>query len=79
MVRWFNRYEPFHEKLISYQDTEAHSGTIYKAAGWVAESTSAPRIRNHKRLRGLERGGEADAAGKVRWAIGLKQKNGGKL
>lgn len=27
-------------KLISYQDTDAHKGTIYKAAGWTMEYAS---------------------------------------
>jgi len=26
--------------LISYQDTDVHSGTIYKASGWIAANTS---------------------------------------
>jgi hypothetical protein len=29
------------ERLISYQDTEAHTGCIYRAAGWVMVDTTA--------------------------------------
>ena len=30
------------QRLISYQDSDVHQGTIYKAAGWVACNTSKP-------------------------------------
>lgn len=36
MVRDIRRLFPDCERVISYQDTEVHSGTIYKAAGWEA-------------------------------------------
>ncbi len=32
-------------KLISYQDLEAHTGTIYKAAGWKHAENFKPRAR----------------------------------
>lgn len=34
MSRLIRNGESSLERLISYQDTEAHSGTIYRAAGW---------------------------------------------
>lgn len=76
MVRWFQRYEPEHEKLISYQDTEVHTGTIYRAAGWIPEWTTQARIRNRSGLRaGTTRkyrsnlnGEHIDAVSKIRWA-----------
>lgn len=34
MVRLIRKRFPDIERLISYQDTEVHSGTIYKASGW---------------------------------------------
>jgi len=40
MVRHIRRYHPNINKLISYQDTEVHSGTIYAAGNWSLESTS---------------------------------------
>ena len=29
-----------YRRLISYQDTKVHNGTIYKASGWIATNTS---------------------------------------
>ena len=81
MARWFQRHEPSVDKLISYQDTSVHQGTIYKAAGWVAAHESTPRTRDRSGLRAnttrLYRwnvnGADADAAAKVRWEKGLKR------
>lgn len=38
MAKLIKRKLPNVEMLISYQDTEVHAGTIYKAAGWVQGS-----------------------------------------
>lgn len=35
MARLIRKARPEVERLISYQDTEIHTGGIYKAAGWV--------------------------------------------
>lgn len=35
MTRLLRRERPHLERLISYQDTEAHTGAIYRAAGWT--------------------------------------------
>lgn len=42
MVRELRRREPGVERLISYQDCEVHSGTIYRAAGWSPVETLTP-------------------------------------
>lgn len=76
MVEWFRANYPEREKCISYQDTAVHAGTIYKAAGWIAEYRSLPRVRDRSKLRaGTTRayrsslnGVEPDASAKVRWA-----------
>lgn len=76
MAQWFKVHCPEREKLISYQDTAVHLGTIYKAAGWIAEYESQPRIRDRSKPRvGTNRmyrsninGVEADAVAKIRWA-----------
>lgn len=39
-----NRF-PDVERLISYQDLQAHNGTIYKAAGWQCAEGYKPRAR----------------------------------
>ena len=80
MVRWFKKNAPDRERLISYQDTAVHQGTIYKAAGWTAEYVSQPRIRDRsgnragtsRKYRWNTNGIEADASAKVRWEIPLK-------
>ena len=55
---------PHITRLISYQDTEVHAGTIYKASGWTAVArnkgaswTTETRNRNK----------EQSTADKVRW------------
>lgn len=62
--------------LISYQDEEVHTGTIYLAAGWRSEHRTAPRVRDRSgsrpsgRLYRTSINGEApDVAGKIRWGI----------
>ena len=75
---WMLRY--FREHIgtghcISYQDTEVHSGTIYRAAGWEVEHVSHARARDRAPLRaGTKRlyrsnlnGAVPDSAPKVRW------------
>ena len=76
MVRWFAEHEPQCEKLISYQDTVVHTGTIYKAAGWTPEWTTVARVRDRSKPRvGTNRayrkninGVSVDAVSKIRWA-----------
>jgi len=55
-------------RLISYQDTESHCGTIYKASGWhkandpiVMDWTTSKRKRNPAQ----------SSAPKIRWEINL--------
>lgn len=82
MVRWFRKNYPQCEKLISYQDTAVHTGTIYRAAGWKAEWVTQKRIRNRSKNRvGTTRsyrsnlnGVETDAVSKIRWAIEISPK-----
>jgi hypothetical protein len=79
MVRYFKTHCPDREKCISYQDTAVHEGTIYKAAGWVAEHESKTRVRDRSKNRvGTDRayrsnlnGVDADSAAKIRWGISL--------
>jgi hypothetical protein len=53
MAMLIKRKFPFVKKLISYQDTEVHKGTIYKASGWVighlhkGGSWRRPNSKNH--------------------------------
>lgn len=79
-LAWMTRQLPTsHEKAISYQDTEVHTGTIYKACGWNPAFLSKGRVRNrHKPRVGTNRpyrqdinGVTAAMAPKVRWEIEL--------
>jgi len=40
MARMIRKDLPDVKHLISYQDTEVHTGTIYKAAGWIKGNVS---------------------------------------
>lgn len=71
MVRLIRKRYPNIKRLISYQDTEVHTGTIYKASGWknTAESagtswTTASRSRNK----------DQTTSKKVRWELGMTSK-----
>lgn len=64
MAMQIKRKWPHIERLVSYQDCEVHTGTIYAAAGWKAEAEnkSGDWIRKNRDRR------EAQAPGmKVRW------------
>jgi len=79
MVKYFKINRPDIIKLISYQDTAVHLGTIYKASNWYVDFIGAERIRNRSKPRiGTNRayrsnlnGIEVDASKKIRWAIDL--------
>jgi hypothetical protein len=57
------------KRLISYQDTGAHQGTIYKAAGWLATCKSEYVSWEHhsKRPGSMEQ----STADKVRWECAI--------
>lgn len=73
MARWIKR-ETTCRHLVSYQDIDVHTGTIYKAANWHVGAVSKPRQRD--RSKGLvarssyrtDANGAAPAgSGKLRW------------
>jgi hypothetical protein len=75
MLAFFRKECPDRERLISYQDTSVHLGTIYKAAGWTAAHISKARQRDRSKPRNGSRrfyrtsinGQAPDASEKVRW------------
>ncbi len=79
MRRWFLSNCPERERMISYQDCDVHTGTIYKAAGWTAAYVSKARIRDRsKPRRGTRRdyrsnsnGSAPDGSEKIRWEMTL--------
>tara|TARA_R110002153_G_scaffold41774_1_gene119047 strand:- start:3 stop:575 length:573 start_codon:yes stop_codon:yes gene_type:complete len=50
--------------LISYQDTEVHKGTIYKASGWKAVSRNKGTSWTNKKR---QRNKEQSLSDKIRW------------
>lgn len=57
-------------KLVSYQDTEVHTGTIYKAANWKLEATTQYIPWNtSQRLRSAK---VQSKAAKNRWVYDLR-------
>ena len=80
MIRELKR-EARWSKAISYQDTEAHSGTIYRATGWIPASRSQSGIgwqrsgmKPHWR-RWCRSNAEQSAAPKVRWEYILRHED----
>ena len=78
MVRFFRQHYPARERCISYQDTQVHNGTIYRASNWTAAYRGQERIRDRSKPRCNSNGRmyrwningiEADKAAKIRWEI----------
>jgi hypothetical protein len=72
MVRMIRKKMPEIVRCISYQDTDAHEGTIYKASGWIAGKVVSD---TNWGLRSSEHGRKRNpvvAPGiKVRWELPL--------
>ncbi len=68
MVRELRRREPGVERLISYQDCEVHSGTIYRAAGWSPVETKTPGKWTNRKHGDRTAG---HIAKKIRWELAL--------
>jgi len=59
-------------RLISYQDTAVHLGTIYKAANWRLANLQEEEVKwNGPRVRNQEQ----STAPKARWEMELKRRN----
>jgi len=61
MVRDIRTRFPAIERLISYQDCDAHTGCIYKASGWKQAENYVSRVRGWA-------SGEGGATYRVGWA-----------
>ena len=68
MIKNIKKEIPEIKKLISYQDTEVHYGTIYKASNWIAtvknKGTSWSNSTRHRNQ-------EQTTADKIRWEFNL--------
>jgi hypothetical protein len=71
MVKDIAKNLPMIDRLISYQDTEVHTGTIYKAANWQKTNTTkfSPWDKSRDRLVAQT------TADKIRWEYNLKKDN----
>ena len=56
-------------RLISYQDTEVHKGTIYKAAGWTVASLSHPGSGSALGWSSRPRRASQSGSPKIRWEM----------
>lgn len=76
MVRDIRKRFPAVVRLISYQDCEAHEGTIYKASGWRKAENYVSRKRGWEAASGggrrrIGRTNQAVAA-RMRWELSLE-------
>jgi hypothetical protein len=67
MIGLIKKHLPYIRRLISYQDTQVHNGTIYKASGWgaVAHTTYRPWDKTRKRKP------SQSTADKIRWELNI--------
>ena len=69
MRRYIKQHLPHISKLISYQDSETHKGTIYKASGWIPVNRSKGDIWDRASRSRNQAQSNSD---KIRWEIKLK-------
>jgi hypothetical protein len=67
MRKTIQRKFPCVVKLISYQDTEVHNGTIYAASGWVKSVTTKGASWGKSRKRNIDQ----TTSDKIRWEYEL--------
>lgn len=69
MQRYIKKHMPQITLLISYQDTDVHNGTIYKAANWIPAAKTKYGAWNISR----DRNKSQSTADKIRWEYRLKE------
>lgn len=70
MRNWIRDNKESIAMLISYQDTEVHQGTIYKADNWVQAAESKGLAWNTEKRK---RNKEQSLAPKIRWEYKLRE------
>ena len=68
MVKYIKKSLPEIALLISYQDTEVHAGTIYKAANWTPSGKTKFVSWSKSRQRNVDQ----STASKIRWEYQIK-------
>lgn len=75
MTRWIKQHRRDVPMLVSYQDQEVHTGTIYRAAGWYPAAEKPFRVDPRKGPGRLGRtnlnGDIPETAAKTRWQLAL--------
>ena len=69
MIKQIKVKFPDIKKLVSYQDTTVHSGTIYKASNWTMDCVTEFQDWNNKRKRNSM---QSDSS-KIRWSYDLNR------
>lgn len=73
MIKDIDKRFPLVTKLISYQDTEVHLGTIYKAANWFIDAETKFNTWGKSRKRSADQ----SKADKIRWGYVIEKRDGG--
>lgn len=74
MTRLIRKWHPDCVRLVSYQDTDVHTGCIYRAAGWVPVKLADPRSRPWNNA-ARERTEEQSRSPKQRWEKSINVSN----
>lgn len=69
MVRELRRRHPWIVKFISYQDVDAHTGTIYAASGWKRSEGYVSSVQVWTGHRSRPRKVEQGIAARMRWEL----------
>lgn len=69
MTKWIHNNFDEIKILISYQDTDVHHGTIYKASNWTMTKVSSP---NNPWDKSRIRNAAQSTAAKARWELVIK-------
>jgi hypothetical protein len=75
MIKDIDNRIPLVTKLISYQDTGVHLGTIYKASNWFVDAETKFNTWGKSRRRSLDQ----SQADKIRWGYIIQKKDGSHL
>lgn len=69
MIKLIKQRFPDIQKLISYQDTQKHLGTIYKAGNWKIDGETKFAEWNKSRIRNPSQ----STANKIRWCYEIRK------
>lgn len=74
MAKVIKKRYPVVERLVSYQDTEVHAGTIYRAAGWTPTVLTDGQYGKHAQWsnKSRHRRPSQSSARKQRWEKALR-------